>query len=97
MMRVALTPTAEAEVAAALEWYDSQAPRIGERFLAEFKALTARLARNPRQFPALYRGVRRANFRHFPYGLFFRLGEDSVDVFACFHYSRAPALWQHRA
>jgi len=95
-MRVALTSAAEADLAAVLEWYDTQAPGISPRFLDEFEALFGRLATNPRQFPVVHHDTRRAGFRHFPYGLFFHLGHESVVIFACLHASRDPAHWQLR-
>lgn len=95
-MRVVLTPAAEADLAAALEWYDIQVPGISSRFLDEFEALFDRLATNPQQFPLVDDETRRAGFHRFPYGLFFRLGGGDVVIFACFHASRDPARWQQR-
>lgn len=95
-MRVVLTSAAEADLAAALEWYDIQVPGIGPRFLDEFEALFGRLATNPRQFPLVGDETRRAGFHRFPYGLFFRLVGGDVVIFACFHASRDPAHWQKR-
>lgn len=95
-MRVRLTSAAHRELAAALDWYDQQGPGLAPRFLAEHKALLARLAETPHLFPAIRRDVRRAGFHHFPYGLFFRIRPDVVEVFACFHASRDPIHWQRR-
>jgi plasmid stabilization system protein ParE len=95
-MRVTLTAAAAADLADALNWYDTQAPGIGRHFLREFKILADRLALNPRQFPILRGEIHRAGFRRFPYGLFFRLRDDEIQVFACFHASRDPVNWQRR-
>jgi len=95
-MRVTLTSMAEADVAAALDWYEAEAPGINIRFLDEFDALLQRLASNPAQFPHLRDDVQRAGFPHFPYGLLFRTRHDVVEVFACFHVSRDPRSWQAR-
>jgi toxin ParE1/3/4 len=96
-MRVALTSEAKAELAAVLEWYGTQAPRIVRRFIDEFDALTERLADNPRQFPAVRGTMRRAGFRRFPYGLFFRIHPDYVEIVACLYAGRDPRHWQRRA
>ncbi len=95
-MRVALTSMAEAEVAAAIDWYEAEAPGTGIRFLDEFDALLRRVANNPAQFPRLRGDVRRAGFPRFPYGLLFRTRHDVVEVFACFHVSRDRRSWQTR-
>ncbi|MGQ9365810.1 type II toxin-antitoxin system RelE/ParE family toxin [Azospirillum sp. A39] len=94
-MRARLTAAAKSDIAEA-EWYDAQAPGLGAHFLDEFPALALRLAENPRQFPAVRESIRRAGFRHFPYGLFFRIQGNAVDVFACFHASRDPTGWHRR-
>ena len=95
-MRVLLTSAAEADLTAALDWYAARVPGIAPRFLDEFEVLLRRLADNPRQFPIARGDTRRAGFRHFPYGLFFRLTDHEVQVFACLHASRAPRHWQRR-
>jgi plasmid stabilization system protein ParE len=95
-MRVRVTSAAEADLVAAVGWYHAQAPGIGLRFLAEYEAILSRLGDNPQQFPVIRGETRRAGFRHFPYGLFFRVRAAEVEIFACFHASRAPRHWQRR-
>jgi plasmid stabilization system protein ParE len=95
-MRVRLTSAAEAELADALNWYATHAPREAQRFLDELEALTGRLAQNPNRFPRVFDEVRRAGFHRFPYGLFFVVRGEDVQVFACFHASRNPRRWQDR-
>ncbi len=95
-MRVVLTSAAQAELSAAVDWYEAHAPGMASRFLNEFDDLLERLAANPRQCPVVHRDLRRAGFRHFPYGLFFRLQTDAVVVIACFHAKRDPAQWRRR-
>ena len=51
---------------------------------------------NPRQFPIIFKNVRRALLRRFPYSLFFVVEGDDLTVLACFHASRDPSHWQKR-
>jgi plasmid stabilization system protein ParE len=95
-MRVRLTSAAETELVDALDWYEAHASRETGRFLAEFEVLKRRLAENPRQFAAVEGRARRAGFGRYPYGLFFVIGADEVEVFACLHNSRDPRRWQER-
>jgi toxin ParE1/3/4 len=96
-MEVRLTLEAHADVADALEWYEAQAPHVVSRFIDEYRALLAQLGRNPRLYPVVRASVRRAGFSDFPYGLFFRIGSDSVEVFGCIHAKRDPRRWQRRS
>jgi plasmid stabilization system protein ParE len=51
----------------------------------------------PRQFPVIYKNVRRALLRRFPYALMFVIeADETLTIIACFHGSRDPALWQKR-
>ncbi len=95
-MRVRITAAAAAELAEAVAWYKAHAPEQGGRFVDEFEALIARLVENPRQFPIARGDARRAGFRRFPYGLFFRVQGEFVQVFACFHGNRDPRRWHER-
>jgi hypothetical protein len=52
---------------------------------------------NPKHFQVVFKNVRRALLRRFPYSLFFVIEEDdTLLVIACFHASRDPAQWQKR-
>lgn len=95
-MPVVLTSAAEAELSAAVDWYQAHAPAMVARFLDEFAGLLERLGANPRQFPVVYGDIRRASFRRFPYCLFFHLQAEVSIVIACFHAKRDPVQWRQR-
>jgi len=93
---VIFTPAARAELIDALDWYEVQRPGLGRRFRGEIEAAVIRIAANPQQFPLVFEDIRRSRLRKFPYGLFFRIEQDSLTVIACFHASRNPQQWQQR-
>lgn len=96
-MCVRVTSPAEIELVDAAEWYDSQAPGLVMRFLAEYERLLARIGETRRQYPKLRGELRRAGFRRFPYGLIYRILADEVEVLSCFHARRDPRRWQRHA
>ncbi len=97
MRTLAFSPAAESEMYKASDWYEDELSGLGERFLSDVEATAARVVSNPRQFPVIYRHVRRAMLEHFPYALMFLVQEDeSVSVISCFHSSRDPLRWQER-
>jgi plasmid stabilization system protein ParE len=94
---VRFTQTARAELIDAQDWYEGEAPGLGRRFRETVDAVTERMRGNPLQFPVVYKNVRRALLRRFPYSLFFVIEDDTgLLVIACFHASRDPAHWQKR-
>jgi len=66
---------------------------LAEQFDTDLEAVIARIGENPRQFRLIRGKARRAIFRHFPYGIFFRILPDRVQVVACLHTSRDPRRW----
>ncbi len=98
MHPVIFTQPARTELIDAQDWYENEAPGLGSRFRAEVDAVVERMSANPLQFPVIYRSIRRALLRRFPYALMFVIDAGSSrTVIACFHSSRDPAHWQERA
>jgi plasmid stabilization system protein ParE len=89
-------PAAIAELGAAVEWYSARSRRAAERFLEELDQLMSRISDSPVQFTALESGVRKANFRRFPYMIMFREHAKGVDIIAIAHGHRRPGYWQAR-
>lgn len=96
-LRLIFAPLARAEIVEALDWYEVRAQGMGRRLFGEIDALALRIVANPPQFPVVYKTVRRARLRQFPYSLFFRIEDEIVHVLACFHASREPRRWQRRS
>ena len=96
MWPVIFTPAARAELIDAQDWYEAEAPGLGRRFRAEVDRAVQRMASSPRQFPVLFKYLRRARVKKFPYALFFSIEDDALFVVACFHSSRDPQQWQER-
>ena len=46
---------------------------------------------------AVHRHVRRALIRRFPYGIYYAVDEELIEVIAVFHAKRDPKRWQDRA
>jgi plasmid stabilization system protein ParE len=80
---VRFTEAARAELIDAQDWYEAEAPGLGRRFRAEIDSVVRRMADNPRQFPTVFKTLRRARAKKFL-------------VVACFHSSRDPRPWQKR-
>lgn len=92
-----MRPAAEADLAAARQWYNLQRPGLGEDFLDAATAAARFIAERPEVYQILHRDVRRAPLRRFPYGLLFRVYPNVIVVVAVFHARRDPKIWQHRS
>lgn len=96
MWPVRFTEAARAELIEAHDWYEAEAPGLGHRFRAEIDSVVECMADNPRQFPMVFKTLRRARAKKFPYALFFLVEPEALLVVACFHSSRDPRQWQKR-
>jgi plasmid stabilization system protein ParE len=93
---VIFTQAARAELIGAQDWYEGEVPGLGRQFREAIDALVARMCANPKQFPVVFKSVRRALLRRFPYSLLFVVEGEEIIIVACFHASRDPAKWQSR-
>jgi Helix-turn-helix domain of resolvase/Resolvase, N terminal domain len=57
---VIFTQAARAELIEAQDWYEGEAPGLGRRFREGIDTLAERMSANPRQFPVVFKSVRRA-------------------------------------
>ena len=89
-------PAAAADIARAHAWYEAQREALGEEFLAEVRNTMEAVLDRPEAYPIVHRETRRALVHRFPYGLFYRVVNDTVVFVACFHARRNPSGWKQR-
>ena len=77
-------------MAAAAIWYDQQNPGLGTEYLRAVDVCIASIARNPAIHATVYRTVKRALLRRFPYGIFYIITSDSIVIIACLHGKQNP-------
>ena len=88
---------AEAELREATIWYEARSLGLGAEFLRSVDAALAAIERHPLAFPIVYRNMRRAVLRRFPYSIIYELSETEILIVACIHGRRDPKRWQERA
>ena len=89
-------PEAEAELAEAVDWYETRGKGLGADFMRAVDAALAAIQRNPNQYQIIKGRIRRAVLRRFPYSLIYVASEHEVTVLACFHGRRNPQRWIER-
>ena len=91
-----IQPDAEADIAQAFDWYEAQVPGLGSEFLLVLDAAFNSILRNHLIYPEVYKIVRRALTRRFPFAVFFIVEEARVVVLSVFHLKRNPDEWKPR-
>lgn len=95
-MTVLLTPEAEADIEEAHDWYREHGLGLAADFARAIRAALSSIERFPEGYPVVYRSIRRALLRRFPYGLFYVPLDDLIYVVGCFHSGRDPSAWERR-
>jgi toxin ParE1/3/4 len=91
-----IRPDAERDLAEAYSWYEAQVPGLGSDFLLSIDAALSSIQRTPEMYPIVYKNVRRALVRRFPYGMFYVVEEVRIVVLGILHARRDPKTWQDR-
>jgi plasmid stabilization system protein ParE len=93
---ISLRPTARAEYASAVRWYEDQQPGLGAEFETAVEAVLTIAAGQPDRYPVVVRDIREAPVGRFPYCVYYRVRSARLVVVAVFHQSRDPGEWQSR-
>lgn len=96
MNPVIISTEAESDLTQAYLWYEKQVEGLGGEFLLCVDACMQNIARSPKIYQNVYKNIRRALIRRFPYGIFFIERPDHIRIIAVFHASHDPSRWQSR-
>jgi toxin ParE1/3/4 len=87
---------AEQDIKAAYEWYEEQRPNLGKEFVDEVESKLEEVDEHPDLYATIYKNIRRALCKRFPYSVYFLKSENDVVVVGVLHQRRDPAVWQAR-
>ena len=76
---------AEADITEAYQYYESCRVNLGADFMLCIEESIFRISKNPRQYKAVYRDIRRALVRRIPYGIYYVFRNDKILVIAVIH------------
>ena len=93
---VRLREEADRDLTEAALWYELHRPGLGHEFIDEAARALNGIAQHPLAYPVVWREIRRALLNRFPFGIFFRISNDTVVVLAIMHGSRHPQNWKGR-
>jgi plasmid stabilization system protein ParE len=94
--RIIINAFAESDLEIASDWYASRQEGLDQQFIDEIEKAIQRIQENPRQFAVVRMQIRMSIVKRFPYGIYFFITGDIINVFAVFHFSRNPKVLQKR-
>lgn len=93
-MNLIFSVVAEKEIQNAADYYESQEPGLGSRFVNELDRATAFILQFPNAWTRISRRSRRCCLRYFPYNVIYSVQGDTITVVTVVHQSRDPEKWQ---
>jgi len=95
-MRISFLEVAETELDEAIEYYNFEAPGLGDQFLSEDLRALERIAKFPRAWHQGSKRTRRAQTRRFPHGIIYQIRQEEILVIAIANLHREPDYWENR-
>ncbi|MBI4583418.1 MAG: type II toxin-antitoxin system RelE/ParE family toxin [Planctomycetes bacterium] len=96
MQKVDIHPDAKLEIEETASYYQEHADGLGMEFLDELKEGFNQILKFPWAYGILEGEFRRYLLKRFPYGIVYRIGEESIFIISVGHLHRKPGYWKNR-
>ena len=83
------------DIQQARDWYELQLKGLGQRYKKQVKKQIDSLKKNPYLFSIKYNEIHCGKIEKFPFLIHYKINEElkTVTVYAVFHTSRSPEIW----
>lgn len=95
-MQLIWHPAAQGELIAARDFYNSRVLGLGEDFLDSVDNAVRKIELSPDSFPFVEGSIQRCRVARFPYCLYFRQFESTIELLVVMHHHRHPDYWKTR-
>ena len=95
-MTIRFTLIAEQEFRDAFDHYNLESASLGYDFADEVQNTLERIQSNPLAWTPLSTNSRRCLTKRFPFGIIYRIKEDTILINAVMHMHRDPVSWKKR-
>jgi hypothetical protein len=93
-VKARLVSTAELELKAAVQFYESARAGLGAEFLSEVEATTKLIENFPEAWMPLSPRTRRCRTHRFPFGLFYQIRGEEILIVSVMDLRRDPKSWE---
>lgn len=97
MLKISYHKKARNELAKAGCFYSSKSLELGSRFFETFDLAVANIWQFPYRFPKVEHDLRRCLLHKFPFGICYRIENNTIRILAIAHTSRHPNYWKKRS
>lgn len=94
--KIAITSNAENDILIGRNWYNSQQNHLGDQLISEIENKIHVIQSNPYLFSKIKNDIRKASVKRFPFGIYYFVKGNVINIFAVVHFSRSQKIWKHR-
>lgn len=95
-MKVAYFPEALEELEEAVRYYDGKRPGLGDEFFDEVQEAIGRIKGLPKAWSLVGKSTRVCQTHRFPYGIVYKIVNNTLVIVAVMHLHRRPGYWKRR-
>lgn len=93
---IELSDEAEADLDDSYNYYNEISFSVADTFIKQIGLSFDFIKQNPEVSPVILRSLRKFVVVRFPFVIYYRLIEETIQVVAIFHTSRNPKIWNER-
>jgi hypothetical protein len=93
-VKTRFTSQAEAELATAIDYYESKQPGLGASLLTEVEAAQFRIEKHPMAWTPMSPRMRKCGIHRFPFALLYEVRSDEAVILAVMDLRRDPVRWE---
>ncbi len=84
------------DIRKAYEWYEEKSTNLGVAFISDVEAVFETVEKSPKISAKIFKNIRRALCKRFPYSVYFIERKSHIIVVAILHQKRHPDIWRSR-
>lgn len=88
MYKIVILKHAEEDLKRAIEWYQIRQKNLGKQFLICFQEAIEEIHQHPEAYPVKHGPLRMKLVSKFPYAIFYRIKENTIQIHSCLHYKQ---------
>jgi len=96
LYKIELSDQAEEDFENAYQYYNQESKKAAERFYNEVNASFEKIAENPELYSKTDYDLRKYVLQKFPFVIYYKCKENTVQIVSVFHTSRNPEIWKSR-
>ncbi len=94
--KIDFSSEAEADFDNSYKYYAIESQKVADNFYKQINRSLITISANPQGFQRVFKNIRKYVIKKFPFIIYYRTENTTIQIIAIFHTSRNPEIWQKR-